>query len=158
MLHGHRGVLTGKKVLGTSTHPQSGDKCMVMEFAQQGSLDHVLSASAEQDVHVSNLVRVRAGERLPKPDNCPDELYAIMTKCWCERPQDRPSMPEIHAMLQTVFAEMFKTSECVICLEKAAVVALIPCGHRCACEGCAPSLRNRPMCRQPVREAKRIFL
>ena len=101
---------------------------------------------------------VRAGERLPKPDNCPDELYAIMTKCWCERPQDRPSMPEIHAMLQTVFAEMFKSSECVICLEKAAVVALIPCGHRCVCEGCAPSLRSCPMCRQPVREAKRIFL
>jgi hypothetical protein len=271
------------ELLGTSTHPQSGDKCMVMEFAQQGSLDHVLTASAAQDMHVSHLVRltiavqvadammqlelhnvihrdlaarnilvfefdaldwkkvlvkvtdyglalladkgfsagmmvsthsasaagpirwmavesltrrmyssksdvwafgvllweimtlcflpyhdisddkevaraVRAGERLPKPDNCPDELYAIMTKCWCERPQDRPSMPEIHAMLQTVFAEMFKTSECVICLEKAAVVALIPCGHRCACEACAPSLRNCPMCRQPVREAKRIFL
>ena len=272
------------ELLGTSTHPQSGDKCMVMEFAQQGSLDHVLSASAEQDVHVSNLVRltiavqvadammqlelhnvihrdlaarnilvfdfdatdwkkvlvkvtdyglalladkgfsagkmvsthsasaagpirwmavesltrrvyssksdvwafgvllweimtlcfvpyhdisddkevaraVRAGERLPKPDNCPDDVYEIMKSCWRERPQDRPSMAEIYAMLQTAFAaEMFKTSECVICLEKEAVVALIPCGHRCACEACAPSLRNCPMCRQPVREAKRIFL
>ena len=271
------------ELLGTCTHSPSGDQCMVMEFAQQGSLDQLLTTAAEQNTPVSNLSllavavqvadammqlevhkvihrdlaarnilvfefdaldwkkvlvkvtdyglallagkgfsagkmvsthsasaagptrwmavesltrrmyssksdvwafgvllweimtlclvpyhdisddkevarAVRAGERLPKPDNCPDELYAIMTKCWCERPQDRPSMPEIHAMLQTVFAEMFKSSECVICLEKAAVVALIPCGHRCACEGCAPSLRNCPMCRQPVREAKRIFL
>lgn len=48
-------------------------------------------------------------------------------------------------------AEIFKASECLICLEREAVVACIPCGHRCACEGCAQGLRRCPMCRQPVR-------
>ena len=272
------------ELLATTTHPLSGDKCMVMKFAQQGSLDHVLTTAVEQDMHLSNLVlltiavqvadammqlevhkvihrdlaarnilvfefdavdwrkvlvkvtdyglallankgfsagktvsthgassagpirwmaveslqrrmyssksdvwafgvllweimtrcflpynaigddtevarAVMAGERLPKPDNCPDAVYAIMQSCWHERPKDRPKMADIHAMLQTACAaEMFKPSECVICLENEAVVALIPCGHRCACEACAPSLNNCPMCRQPIREANRIFL
>ena len=65
---------------------------------------------------------------------------------------------EILAKLQVAFAaQMFKASECVVCIENEAVMALMPCGHRCACEACAPNLRNCPMCRQPVRESTRIY-
>ena len=50
-------------------------------------------------------------------------------------------MSEIYANLQLAFAAvMFKASECVICLENEAVMALMPCDHRCACEACAPNL------------------
>jgi len=52
--------------------------------------------------------------------------------------------------------EVSKT-ECVVCLSAEPVMALMPCGHRCACEGCGPSLRMCPMCRADVQEAKRIF-
>ena len=34
---------------------------MVMEYAEQGSLDHVLTSIAEQDVYVSNLVLLTVG-------------------------------------------------------------------------------------------------
>ncbi len=52
--------------------------------------------------------------------------------------------------------EAVKT-ECVVCLSAEPVMALMPCGHRCACADCAPSLSLCPICRSPVQEAKRIF-
>ncbi|KAM7377331.1 hypothetical protein PAMA_013899 [Pampus argenteus] len=43
----------------------------------------------------------REGERLEKPADCPQELYAIMRKCWACNPGDRPSF----AQLTTIVAE-----------------------------------------------------
>ena len=103
---------------------------------------------------------VIAGERLPKPENCPDDVYAIMQSCWQKRPGDRPSMPAIHTKLQGAFSEVSTNSgsECVVCLGGEAVVAIMPCGHRCVCEGCATlQMLQCPMCRQPVEDTKRIF-
>jgi hypothetical protein len=48
-------------------------------------------------------------------------------------------------------------TECVVCLIAEPVLALMPCGHRCACADCVPSLRMCPIYRCPVQEAKRIF-
>ena len=39
------------------------------------------------------------GERLEKPDDCPDDVYAIMQSCWQERPRDRPVMTDIQSAL-----------------------------------------------------------
>jgi serine/threonine protein kinase len=103
---------------------------------------------------------VIAGERLPKPENCPDDVYAIMQSCWQKRPGDRPSMPAIHTKLQGAFSEVSTNSgsECVVCLGGEAVVAIMPCGHRCVCEGCATlQMLQCPVCRQPVQDMKRIF-
>jgi hypothetical protein len=38
---------------------------------------------------------VLAGQRLPKPKDCPDELYELMLKCWRTDPDDRPSFREL---------------------------------------------------------------
>ena len=103
---------------------------------------------------------VIAGERLPKPDNCPDDVYAIMQSCWQQKPKDRPDVAAVHAKLQEAFMEVSvkSCSECVVCLEGEAVVAILPCGHRCVCEGCATlQMTQCPMCRQPVQDMKRIF-
>ena len=271
------------ELLATTTHPQSGDQCMVMEFAEQGSLDNVLVSAVEHDIVVSDqvlltiavqvadammqlelhqvihrdlaarnilvfqfdatdwtkvLVKVTdyglallaekgstagkmvsthgaslagpirwmapeslqrrmyslksdvwaygvlvweiltlglvpyhaiptdeavaaavvSGKRLERPEHCPEAVWAVLLSCWRDRPKDRPTMAEILAKLQVAFAaQMFKASECVVCIENEAVMALMPCGHRCACEACAPNLRNCPMCRQPVRESTRIY-
>jgi tRNA A-37 threonylcarbamoyl transferase component Bud32 len=103
---------------------------------------------------------VLQGERLPRPDNCSQQLYAIMQDCWKTSSRDRPSMLELQTALQEVFTEETleaAKTECVVCLTAEPVMALMPCGHRCACAQCAPSLRTCPICRSPVQEAKRIF-
>jgi len=101
------------------------------------------------------------GERLQQPDSCPDHVYIIMQECWRAIQRDRPSVPEIQTKLQEAFAveSLVKASktECVVCLSAESVMALMPCGHRCACEGCGPVLQTCPMCRADVQEAKRIF-
>merc|ERR1711964_737250 len=38
-------------------------------------------------------------------------------------------------------------TECTICMNMPAQVAMDPCGHLCACERCAASLENCPLCR-----------
>merc|ERR1711934_1321979 len=70
---------------------------------------------------------VLAGERLQKPDKCPDGVYAIMQSCWHRRPKDRPDILDIHAELQEAFVEASTKSgtECVICLEGEAVWAIM---------------------------------
>ena len=93
-------------------------------------------------------------------DKCPDGVYAIMQSCWHRRPKDRPDILDIHAELQEAFVEASTKSgtECVVCLEGEAVLAIMPCGHRCVCEGCATlQIPRCPMCRQPVENFKRIF-
>ena len=43
---------------------------------------------------------------------------------------------------------------CVICLTEAKDTLVMPCRHRCLCEGCASNLRSQtnkcPMCRTPI--------
>jgi hypothetical protein len=110
------------------------------------------------DKEVARLVT--QGERLSRPDNCPQQLYAIMQDCWKSSSKDRPNMPELQTALQEVFMEESleeAKSECVVCLTAEPVMALMPCGHRCACAHCATLLRTCPICRSPVQEAKRIF-
>ena len=47
--------------------------------------------------------------------------------------------------------------KCVVCLEHDPVIVLLPCGHLCLCEGCAPVIDRCPLCRREVQEAKRIY-
>ena len=43
---------------------------------------------------------VLSGNRLSKPDRCPEEAFELMLKCWEEKTKERPSMVEIHTMLR----------------------------------------------------------
>ena len=49
---------------------------------------------------------------------------------------------------------------CVICLDAPKTHLLVPCGHRCVCEKCAPQLMGGPcpVCREPCREMVKVFL
>ncbi|XP_050666428.1 tyrosine-protein kinase Shark [Leptidea sinapis] len=38
---------------------------------------------------------VESGERLPRPDNCPDEIYQVMLDCWAYTPDTRPSFGKL---------------------------------------------------------------
>jgi serine/threonine protein kinase len=47
----------------------------------------------ETNVEVAKAVL--RGERLPKPEDCPDELYELMLKCWKANPDERPTFQEV---------------------------------------------------------------
>ncbi|CAD5225117.1 unnamed protein product [Bursaphelenchus okinawaensis] len=39
------------------------------------------------------------GKRMDKPDNCPDTFYEIMTQCWEQSPENRPSFSDVRQLL-----------------------------------------------------------
>ncbi|KAM3594013.1 uncharacterized protein V6R79_000669 [Siganus canaliculatus] len=41
--------------------------------------------------------------RMPKPENCPDELYNVMLLCWRENPEDRPTFEYLRGVLEDFF-------------------------------------------------------
>ncbi|XP_066578609.1 non-receptor tyrosine-protein kinase TNK1 isoform X2 [Amia ocellicauda] len=41
----------------------------------------------------------REGERLERPLDCPQELYAVMRQCWACNPQERPTFSSLTAMV-----------------------------------------------------------
>ncbi|XP_077985514.1 fibroblast growth factor receptor-like [Glandiceps talaboti] len=43
---------------------------------------------------------LKEGYRMPKPPQCKDELYAIMTNCWKEDPKTRPKFVELTRQLK----------------------------------------------------------
>ena len=48
--------------------------------------------------------------------------------------------------------EIFKTPECVICLEQESYIIFMPCGHFCICDNCNNILKDRkfPLCRSII--------
>ncbi|XP_064613642.1 proto-oncogene tyrosine-protein kinase ROS-like [Liolophura sinensis] len=46
---------------------------------------------------------VRAGGRLDRPENCPDDLYDLVTQCWSCPPEDRPCFATIHNQLEEFY-------------------------------------------------------
>ncbi|XP_048649912.1 proto-oncogene tyrosine-protein kinase ROS isoform X1 [Marmota marmota marmota] len=43
---------------------------------------------------------VQTGGRLEPPRNCPDDLWNLMTQCWAQEPEERPTFQKIQDQLQ----------------------------------------------------------
>ncbi|CAI9717068.1 proto-oncogene tyrosine-protein kinase receptor Ret-like [Octopus vulgaris] len=48
---------------------------------------------------------LKTGYRMDKPDNCPDEMYAIMQKCWKTEPEERPSFHDLANIFDKILQE-----------------------------------------------------
>ncbi|KFV43193.1 Proto-oncogene tyrosine-protein kinase ROS, partial [Gavia stellata] len=48
------------------------------------------------------LQHVRSGGRLESPNNCPDDLCDLMTRCWAQEPHNRPTFSYIQDKLQEI--------------------------------------------------------
>ncbi|XP_056410836.1 non-receptor tyrosine-protein kinase TNK1-like [Hyla sarda] len=44
----------------------------------------------------------REGERLERPDDCPQGMYSIMMKCWAHKPEQRPNFNSLMTLIQEV--------------------------------------------------------
>ncbi|CAL8280914.1 unnamed protein product [Lota lota] len=41
----------------------------------------------------------KEGERLPKPEDCPPDVYHVMRQCWAQKPDDRPTFVALREFL-----------------------------------------------------------
>lgn len=62
---------------------------LMWEIFSQGILPYASMANAPVMKYVTN------NFRLPQPEGCPDEIYALMQATWSMLPEDRPSFAEI---------------------------------------------------------------
>ncbi|XP_068196149.1 tyrosine-protein kinase Lyn isoform X2 [Antennarius striatus] len=46
---------------------------------------------------------LQRGYRMPRPDNCPTELYEMMMSCWRNMPEDRPTFDYIQSFLDDFY-------------------------------------------------------
>ncbi|MEQ2215385.1 hypothetical protein XENOCAPTIV_000404, partial [Xenoophorus captivus] len=66
-----------------------------------------MTHSSDITTNMPSLVQIlcrveQDGERLEKPPDCPQELYAVMRKCWAVNPNDRPNFAALTTMLAEV--------------------------------------------------------
>lgn len=54
-------------------------------------------------------MHLRSGNRLKKPAGCCDELEAIMQKCWCYKPEQRPTFLESVTDLERILSTTAST-------------------------------------------------
>ncbi|KAM4728246.1 activated CDC42 kinase 1-like isoform 2-T3 [Anableps anableps] len=49
----------------------------------------------------------KEGERLPKPEDCPQDIYNVMLQCWAQKPGDRPTFVALREfLLETMPTDM----------------------------------------------------
>ncbi|XP_072220499.1 tyrosine kinase, non-receptor, 2b isoform X3 [Leuresthes tenuis] len=49
----------------------------------------------------------KEGERLPKPEDCPQDIYNVMLQCWAQKPDDRPTFVTLREfLLETMPTDM----------------------------------------------------
>ncbi|XP_038066674.1 angiopoietin-1 receptor-like [Patiria miniata] len=52
--------------------------------------------------------RLLDGYRMPKPDNCADEIYNLMLKCWHEVPSKRPTFKVLYETLEKMNSKSYE--------------------------------------------------
>ena len=51
-------------------------------------------------------VEVAAGYRLPRPESCPQTVYAMMTRCWAEDPHERPTFTALRTFFEDYYSAL----------------------------------------------------
>ena len=86
--------------------------------------------------------------------------WQVMQRCWALFAAGRPPCQRLKTHLQDALSAaqaQEKVSQCVVCLDAPASHALLPCGHRRVCAGCAETMSTCPICRGGVQGSVRIF-
>mmetsp|Transcript_51584 Transcript_51584/g.85471 ORF Transcript_51584/g.85471 Transcript_51584/m.85471 type:complete len:210 (+) Transcript_51584:71-700(+) len=57
--------------------------------------------------------------------------------------------------------DIAKNKECLICFNAEKTHAMVPCGHKCVCEGCAQAIQSSsnqcPVCRGNIQSVLKVF-
>lgn len=71
----------------------------------------------------------KEGERLPKPEDCPQDIYNVMLQCWAQKPDDRPTFVSLREFLLEVGRKycLKKQDRVCVCLRSTGyVISIIP--------------------------------
>lgn len=63
-----------------------------------GTWDPLTALPALQILHKID----KEGERLPRPEDCPQDVYNVMLQCWAHKPEDRPTFVALRDFLVEV--------------------------------------------------------
>ena len=69
------------------------------------------------------LEHIKAGNRLPKPNNCSDSLYKLLLSCWNFLPETRPDFAYIEIFLKAIIEHMEQSD--VSCVGNASSVPYV---------------------------------
>jgi len=94
------------------------------------------------------------------PAGCPDHVYSLMCRCWHPNTGEGPTFAELYEALLDSYVRVSEPEQlCVICLDRRASVACVPCGHVCVCvtDAAAGTLPRCPICRALVTGTLVVF-
>lgn len=63
-----------------------------------GTWDPLMTPLVPQILHKID----KEGERLPRPEDCPQDVYNVMLQCWAHKPEDRPTFVALRDFLVEV--------------------------------------------------------
>lgn len=69
---------------------------MIVYYYSRGYIsDLTLAKSLQNSSKFQAIQIVESGERLERPDDCPDEIYQVMMDCWQYNPALRPTFTKL---------------------------------------------------------------
>ena len=67
------------------------------------------------------------------------------------------SGPATEPVQESVVVTTTDLSRCAVCLDKAANVVMVPCGHIFACQTCGQKLKECAVCRASVSQVLKVY-
>lgn len=61
-------------------------------------------------MQILKAIDVETKSRLPRPELCPTDHYALMMKCWSQEPEDRPKFLDITSELRLIKPTVMKAT------------------------------------------------
>ena len=72
-----------------------------------------------------------------------------------------PEVAALEAAESEVVILPNEENECAVCFDAPKIMLIVPCGHKCMCNGCATQLKNGghscPICRGPINSILKVI-
>lgn len=77
--------------------------CGYQASRSSGSSLNAVGFSASGRTNADVMAALSQGYRMPRMENCPDELYDIMKMCWKEKAEERPTFDYLQSVLDDFY-------------------------------------------------------
>ncbi|XP_021544613.1 tyrosine-protein kinase HCK isoform X1 [Neomonachus schauinslandi] len=77
--------------------------CKIADFGLARVIEDNAYMAREGMTNPEVIRALEHGYRMPRPEHCPEELYKMMTRCWKNRPEERPTFEYIQSVLDDFY-------------------------------------------------------